>query len=65
MTDSQDPGKRISYDGALCTVRYVGDVAGTNGIWLGVEWDDAARGKHNGSHRGTRYFTCRHCSYCV
>ncbi|KAI0409431.1 Thioesterase/thiol ester dehydrase-isomerase [Xylaria palmicola] len=52
-------GDRLSYDGAICTVRYVGEVAGTSGSWLGVEWDDAARGKHDGSHKGTRYFTCR------
>lgn len=51
-------GRRLSFDGALCTVRYIGEVAGTNGTWLGVEWDDATRGKHDGSHKGTRYFTC-------
>ncbi|CAK7211881.1 hypothetical protein SBRCBS47491_001273 [Sporothrix bragantina] len=54
-------GERRSYDGALCTVRYVGEVAGTatGGLWLGVEWDDATRGKHNGVHKGVRYFACR------
>ncbi|KAF4983487.1 hypothetical protein FZEAL_1110 [Fusarium zealandicum] len=52
-------GQRISYDGALCTVRFIGEVAGTTGTWLGVEWDDSARGKHNGSHKGVRYFTCK------
>ncbi|KAI0466470.1 Thioesterase/thiol ester dehydrase-isomerase [Xylaria cf. heliscus] len=52
-------GDRLSFDGATCTVRYVGEVAGTSGTWLGVEWDDAARGKHDGSHKGARYFTCR------
>jgi hypothetical protein len=51
-------GQRVSYDGALCTVRYVGEVAGTSGAWLGVEWDDASRGKHDGCHKGVRYFTC-------
>ncbi|KAL2270951.1 hypothetical protein VTJ83DRAFT_322 [Remersonia thermophila] len=52
-------GERRSYDGALCTVRYVGEVAGTSGSWLGVEWDDPSRGKHDGQHKGVRYFTCR------
>ncbi|KAI0970313.1 Thioesterase/thiol ester dehydrase-isomerase [Xylaria arbuscula] len=52
-------GDRLSYDGATCTVRYLGEVASTSGSWLGVEWDDAARGKHDGSHKGVRYFTCR------
>ncbi|KAK4194648.1 HotDog domain-containing protein [Triangularia verruculosa] len=51
-------GQRRSYDGALCTVRYIGEVAGTTGSWLGVEWDDTSRGKHDGQHKGTRYFTC-------
>lgn len=52
-------GDRLSYDGAPCTVRYVGAVKGTSGSWLGVEWDDPARGKHDGSHKGDRYFTCK------
>lgn len=58
MSQDHHIGQRISYDGAPCTVRYVGEIAGTAGSWLGVEWDDAARGKHDGSHKGTRYFTC-------
>ncbi|XP_077342651.1 tubulin-specific chaperone E isoform X8 [Lithobates pipiens] len=28
------------------------------GLWLGIEWDNPLRGKHNGSHEGRRYFTC-------
>ncbi|KAI1176658.1 Thioesterase/thiol ester dehydrase-isomerase [Nemania sp. FL0916] len=59
MSRSPQIGDRLSYDGAVCTVRYIGEVAGTSGSWLGVEWDDAARGKHDGSHKGARYFTCR------
>ncbi|KAL6690385.1 hypothetical protein J3F84DRAFT_389169 [Trichoderma pleuroticola] len=59
MSETHHIGQRISYDGAACTVRFVGGVAGTTGSWLGVEWDDAARGKHDGSHKGTRYFTCK------
>lgn len=30
-----------------------------SGIWLGVEWDDPQRGKHDGSYEGTQYFKCR------
>ncbi|GME50835.1 hypothetical protein GTA08_BOTSDO05438 [Neofusicoccum parvum] len=52
------PGRRLSYNGDLCTVRYVGGVQGTKGEWLGVEWDDPTRGKHDGSHAGVRYFEC-------
>ncbi|KAF2637026.1 hypothetical protein P280DRAFT_458747 [Massarina eburnea CBS 473.64] len=51
-------GKRLSFDGQLCTVRYRGEVKGTKGEWLGVEWDDPTRGKHPGEHGGTRYFKC-------
>ncbi|UNI14718.1 hypothetical protein JDV02_001319 [Purpureocillium takamizusanense] len=58
MVESRHVGQRVSYSGALCTVRYVGRVEGTEGSWLGVEWDDATRGKHDGSHKGVRYFTC-------
>ena len=51
-------GKRVSYDGALCTIRYLGKVVGTTGEWLGVEWDDTSRGKHSGQHQGEIYFQC-------
>jgi tubulin-specific chaperone E len=59
MATTHHVGQRISYDGALCTVRFVGEVSGTTGTWLGVEWDDSARGKHDGCHKGVRYFTCK------
>lgn len=51
-------GKRLSYGGSPCTVRYIGQVQGTKGEWLGVEWDDPSRGKHSGEHGGTKYFEC-------
>ena len=52
-------GRRIeTRDGARATVRYVGSVDGQDGEWVGVEWDDPARGKHDGSHDGKRYFEC-------
>ena len=51
--------QRLSYSGNICTVRYVGEVAGTKGTWLGVEWDDTTRGKHAGEHEGVKYFFCR------
>ena len=51
-------GQRLSYNGALCTVRYHGALPGTKGVWLGVEWDDVARGKHGGTYQGRIYFHC-------
>ena len=53
-------GQRLSFSGALCTVRYVGTIEATKGDWLGVEWDEPGRGKHDGSHKGIRYFECRY-----
>ncbi|KAL9018305.1 MAG: hypothetical protein Q9185_004408 [Variospora sp. 1 TL-2023] len=58
MTEEFYNGRRLSYSGSLCTVRYVGAVDGTQGSWLGVEWDDPSRGKHDGTHNGKRYFEC-------
>lgn len=58
MTSPLNIGHRRSYNGDLCTIRYVGPVSGTAGEWLGVEWDDPTRGKHSGEHNGVRYFTC-------
>lgn len=53
-------GQRLSYDGIPCTVRYIGAVQGTKGDWLGIEWDYEDRGKHDGEHKGVRYFTRKH-----
>ncbi len=60
-------GSRVrDSDGFRATVRYIGPVAAAKNkeeIWLGVEWDDATRGKHDGScvdDQGIlhRYFEC-------
>ena len=31
---------------------------GQNGEWVGVEWDDQTRGRHDGVLNGQRYFDC-------
>jgi len=51
--------QRLSFDSHLCTVRYIGPVQGTQKDWLGVEWDDPTRGKHDGEHQRVRYFSCK------
>lgn len=51
-------GRRFCVSGHTGTVRYSGPVSGTSGEWLGVEWDDPWRGKHDGVKDGQRYFTC-------
>jgi hypothetical protein len=53
-------------EGFKATVRYVGPVIAAKDkteVWLGVEWDDKSRGKHDGScvdESGQihRYFKC-------
>jgi tubulin-specific chaperone E len=50
--------QRLSLKGQLCAIRSVGPVADKPGEWLGVEWDDPTRGKHNGTHNGVSYFKC-------
>ena len=55
MTDGHRT-RRVWVGGERCTVRWEGEV-GDTGHWLGVEWDREGRGKHDGEHQGTRYFT--------
>lgn len=51
-------GSRLQVDKHSATVRYIGEVAGRDGIWVGLDWDDASRGKHDGSYNGRSYFAC-------
>ncbi|WFD43008.1 hypothetical protein MPSI1_001659 [Malassezia psittaci] len=53
-------GARLVYRGEYGTVRYLGEISGQSYEWIGVEWDRAGRGKHDGvGPDGTRYFqTC-------
>ena len=46
-------------DGSAATVRWKGvlkDSRGNEDTWLGVEWDNAERGKHNGEYQGKKLF---------
>lgn len=52
-------GARFSRGAERGTVRYVGRLPSTDGTWLGVEWDDASKGKHDGVHNGVPLFECR------
>nr|CAB3459885.1 unnamed protein product [Digitaria exilis] len=52
-------GQRVhaaGYPRRVGTVRYLGPVEGHAGEWVGVDWDDGAGGKHDGSVAGRRYF---------
>lgn len=56
VTQVYSVGDRIQCEDQLGTVRYIGAVAPHQGLWLGVEWDDPSRGRHDGSVNGIQYF---------
>ena len=58
FTFYMEAGLRISYMNHIGTIRFSGPVEGTSGTWMGIEWDDPKRGKHDGSKDGKRYFKC-------
>jgi len=56
-------GQRVQLRQSHGSIRYVGQLvnnpkAGTD-VWLGIEWDDEAVGKHQGTVDGVTYFTCQ------
>ncbi|CAE6422825.1 unnamed protein product [Rhizoctonia solani] len=57
--DGLSTGQRIRIGEDYGTILFIGDVAGTAGTWLGIEWDEGSkRGKHSGERNGVQYFTC-------
>jgi len=54
-------GQRIidTTENARGTIKYLGSVDGTKGDWIGIDWDDPSRGKHDGSHKGKNYFSTK------
>lgn len=52
-------GQRIECGGSYGTVKYIGEVPPTKGIWLGIDWDEPNRGKHDGMYNDVRYFEAR------
>lgn len=52
-------GERIECMGYFGTVKYIGSVDTYPSIWLGIDWDDESRGKHNGTVNGIQYFETR------
>ncbi|XP_037947546.1 tubulin-specific chaperone E [Teleopsis dalmanni] len=53
-------GSRIKIGNNCGTVKYVGEVIGQTGTWLGIEWDDFNRGKHSGCVQNKHYFQTQH-----
>ena len=54
-------GKKIELNEQTAIIKYIGPLmhkkdVNKNDIWIGVEWDDKTRGKHNGTVEGYEYF---------
>ncbi|KFD70278.1 hypothetical protein M514_09237 [Trichuris suis] len=49
-------GCRVRYWDARGTVKYHGTVGSLDGKWIGIDWDEVDRGKHDGSHQNVQYF---------
>nr|XP_018901157.1 PREDICTED: tubulin-specific chaperone E [Bemisia tabaci]XP_018901158.1 PREDICTED: tubulin-specific chaperone E [Bemisia tabaci]XP_018901159.1 PREDICTED: tubulin-specific chaperone E [Bemisia tabaci]XP_018901160.1 PREDICTED: tubulin-specific chaperone E [Bemisia tabaci]XP_018901161.1 PREDICTED: tubulin-specific chaperone E [Bemisia tabaci] len=54
---TMEVGRRVFCDGHYGTIRFIGEVPPTKGIWLGIDWDHPLRGKHDGTYNGVQYFT--------
>lgn len=53
-------GCRVVKEEQFGTIKYVGQLANSKFIWLGVDWDDSKNGRHNGSFKGITYFYTHH-----
>ncbi|VDN14194.1 unnamed protein product [Dibothriocephalus latus] len=49
-------GARVLQGEQRGTIKYVGTLANSPATWIGVDWDNADRGRHNGSYKGVKYF---------
>ena len=54
MADIQD--RIVTVDGDFGTIRYKGSLPGKTGEFWGIEWEDAAKGKHSGVFQGQQIF---------
>lgn len=50
-------GCRVIKEEQLGTVKYVGPIGNSAVTWLGVDWDNDTKGRHDGSFKGVKYFT--------
>ncbi|KAK4472270.1 hypothetical protein MN116_003538 [Schistosoma mekongi] len=49
-------GRRIVCEESFGTICYVGELPSSKGPWLGINWDNESRGRHDGTYNGVRYF---------
>lgn len=59
IMSSAQVGKRVDCLGEIGTIKYIGTVEGHPATWLGIDWDNPQRGKHNGTVNGVQYFETR------
>ncbi|KAI9472262.1 MAG: hypothetical protein EXX96DRAFT_642823 [Benjaminiella poitrasii] len=60
IPDTIHVGSRIQVGKDRATIKFIGSVINSKGEWLGIEWDDPLRGKHDGTHEQVKYFSCRY-----
>ncbi|XP_063861604.1 tubulin-specific chaperone E-like isoform X1 [Scylla paramamosain] len=53
-------GRRVECDGHRGTIHWIGELPPAQGTWYGIDWDDASRGRHDGSHNNIKYFQTRY-----
>ena len=53
--ESQEDYGTVKYHGSL---KHEDEKQDPNQVWLGIQWDNASRGRHNGTVKGAQYFTC-------
>ncbi|KRY68522.1 Tubulin-specific chaperone E [Trichinella pseudospiralis] len=49
-------GCRVRHRGARGVVKFCGRIGLLDGEWLGIDWDERSRGKHDGTYQNVRYF---------
>ena len=52
--------RRLGTSDQLGVIRFIGEVDGRAGLWVGLEWDELGRGDTLGELNGRRYFVCSH-----
>lgn len=55
-------GQRVCVGTYHGIVRYIGPLPDTHAVWVGIEWCNSSRGKHNGVYNGIKYFEAEHHS---
>ncbi|KAM7535500.1 hypothetical protein Aperf_G00000103744 [Anoplocephala perfoliata] len=53
-------GCRIVKEDQFGTIKYVGPIVNSKVIWLGIDWDNAENGRHDGSYMKVKYFDTHH-----